>query len=34
MPQSGRYTAFSDKIKDRGTDDISLKELKNQTKAG
>lgn len=34
MPQPGRYTAVPDKIKDRGTDDISLEELKNQTEAG
>lgn len=34
MPQSGRYTAVLDKIKGRGTADISLEELKNQTKAG
>lgn len=32
MPQSGSYTAAVDKIKGRGTDDISLEELSTELK--
>lgn len=32
MPQSGSYTAVVDKIKGRGTDDISLEELSTKLK--